>query len=313
MKKNISAIIASVSCVLLIICLYNISSLKKEVDNLKSNLYSRISDIDRSISMISYDVKKELESQASLLSDGQWAYGDIDFENYTVSVNVSVTPKEYTPDKTSAVIVCGKKEYPMTLSDGAYIADIELSFFENSIIDSVLFEKEGTVQTESLNWEISPRYDCLPIVYAENGSSTGTVKNGFFIWGYDDGICIIAEQKNGNIGEIGSISVLAYSDGVLSKKFDIPVDQEKMQRHDVGFDYFIEFKNEFKIPFESKFELYTEVEIDGLYYRNKIEEFDISSNGSDLSEGDWFRNAEGSIYDADGNIIFDINAVYDIE
>jgi hypothetical protein len=60
-----------------------------------------------------------LEQQASLISDGQWAYdGPADFHTQTVPVRFTVTPKTYDPQQTRVRLMVGQTAYPLTYADG---------------------------------------------------------------------------------------------------------------------------------------------------------------------------------------------------
>ena len=61
MKKDWSKILAGASCILLVICLVQIGSLKREIQNLQNNLGSRISDVEYSVNNISSTVYQQLE------------------------------------------------------------------------------------------------------------------------------------------------------------------------------------------------------------------------------------------------------------
>ena len=115
MKKDWSKWISVITCILLVICLVQIADLKQQVQNLSNDLTHRMSNVENSVQSISGEVYRQLEKEASLLADSAWSYGDVDLDTCTVEFQCSVSPKEYQPDVTKAVLLTGTGEYPMSL------------------------------------------------------------------------------------------------------------------------------------------------------------------------------------------------------
>lgn len=232
MKKDWSKILAGASCILLVICLVQIGSLKREIQNLQNNLGSRISDVEYSVNNISSSVYQQLEREASLVTNTEWIYGEMDLENYTILLHCTVSPKEYQPGVTEAVLISCQTEYPMILENGVYTADIQIPLFEETRIDQVQFREDGTVRTELLDWYLSPREQGVMNVYMDFAGGTSFGKEGDqFVLEMDGTVNLYTERK-GDRFEIETVYLVEQIDEKESTREEIQVQQNSAMEYE---------------------------------------------------------------------------------
>lgn len=312
MKKNYSMLVAVLACVLAVVCLFQNYQLKQDIAYLKTQQSSIRSSVQTDIGNIYSQVQSMLEQEASLLSYGEWEYGAADVEDGTVEVICSVTPKEYSAEQTSATLYCGDNAYPMELKDGQYFSKFELSVYENSTVERVVFTEGDTTRTEELGWGISPRYDYLTRVYGilEYSVRNGKEVDGKYVWDLDALIHISAERKVNPV-EVKSMALVAELDGEEVDRMDIPLSSAINAEHGSNIhQYEYEFKKQYEMPLGSEFFLYLEtVDGDNLYHRNVLELFEAKEQeGLDTTAPvQTWNGAESNIYDAEGNPLFEFD------
>lgn len=318
MKKHIPSILAGICCVLVLICSMQIANLNQEIEALKNTVNSRFSMLESEVNSISYSVRDTLEEQASLVSSIDWYYGETDMEKMTVQVHMQIVPKSYTEGVTAASVFCGEKEYPMNLQDGVFNVQFPVSLLEESAVERVQFMEGETIATQQLSVGFSPRYDFLPIVYAQfAGSSTGSPEDGVYTKTYTGTLHIQVEQK-GEGKPIESFSLVETLDGeeIFRQELELvdtlPSDPEAgvVYPEDMGNDdgfqqLFSELEgHKAQIPYGSRYSMYVEaVDGYGLHHVCLISVENINDKGEPSKEEDWeWRyGAEGFLYDAQGN------------
>jgi len=158
MKEWMKRVFAAVLCIMLIISLVRIHSLEEKLERETGYLQSQIQSLESSINSIYHNVDQKLEEEASLLTFNQWEITSIDAENQTASVAIAITPKEYQAGMTEAFLQSGSEEYPMTMKDGSYRAELKVPLFDSCEIDAVVLRDSTYTRTEYLDWSIHPRY-----------------------------------------------------------------------------------------------------------------------------------------------------------
>lgn len=322
MKKYIPITALMISCLLTIICLYQISNLRNEISVLQSAVNNNLNDVSMSLRNIYSNIDNKLEKQANILSYSDYAYKDVNISDKTATVEYSVIPKEYMPDVTSATLVCNNITYSMTFDQGKYIARIPLPLFEQSSVTSVQFSENGTVRTQQLNDYFTPRYEFLPSVTSHySGNWQGNYNQGIYSKKYNGDIRINFEQKNGN-AQVKSISLLEYIDGKPVWSTDVPKNhtptpkktstfaQETNEQAAIPLDgysdtspYYYYLDRVAKIPYGASYELYIEVtDSYGLRHRSLVD-FEIIDESGRQIDTVFYRGTQAAIYDTDGNLL----------
>lgn len=325
MKNNISGILAAVSCLLAVVCLTQIFSLKSQVSMLENNLANRISDVNNGIGNISSNISYELDKQTSLLSDSSWEFGKINTNSMTVALRCNVTPKEYSVG-TEAFIVLNGAEYPMVHEgSGVFTLNTDIPLFSETNVSMVMFREGETMRTEKLDWYLSPKYSCLLDVYAQiDGSSTSRgAQNGILTLSHDG---IIRVQSYN--GDIKSATLVEMLDGEKLSTTEISLDNKAFfenYQNESGArpemvetmtsdgspttgPFFHALKKDYEIPFGSEFTLYVDVEDENnLVNRCMIYYLKVSENGEPDFGYDYYQwmNQPVRIYDKNGKLLYD--------
>lgn len=294
---------------------------------MENNLNNQIYYLKNEVNNISVEVQNEMQQQASLLADSAWEYGKADFITNEIELICKVMPKEYSPQKTTATLQVANKEYPMTLENGVYTATVKIPLVQQTTVLNVFFETDEVIRTEKIDWNISPRYDYLPLIYGRfEGSNTSQQGLDGSSFHYEGTVRITVEGKQ-NDNKIQSLTLIEVLDGKEIGR--TPIDMGKKAQHEYAeneqavyeeaFDsyeagtYYYPLDKEFEIPRNSSLELYVEgVDSYGLHYRALAEVFSVDESGNPCYNDDqWMLiGAEPSIYDEEGNLLFDIKEEY---
>jgi len=303
MKEKWQKILNILSFVLLVVCFVRIGWLNNEISNLRNTMNNNRSMLQSSIDAISSNVRYELEQASNLLSDSSWNTGGLNVEDKTATFDCYVVPKVYSPEKTEATLVCNGEEYPMTLENSRYIAEITLPLFEESVVSGVQFSEDGTIRTQQLNWHINPRYDMVPTAYVNySGSTRQNYEGTDIIRTYSGSAEIDFEHKGfAKINKDAQIVFLINGKEVWCHK---PV-LEEQYTDDYISHYTAEIEQSFKIKRGDTIEMYIEFsDSNGWRYRSIMEDATVGEKGNPVPNREYYH-AEADIYDADGNKVFD--------
>lgn len=301
MKKNIWKIIIICSLLCIFVCLIQIIGLKQEVQNLKNNLSHQISSMESSLLQNSSYIENILKEEASILAKAEWHYGSFDAEKQTVEVVCSITPKEYDPAKTMASIMIANEEIPMTLENKKYVVTTQVSLFEETAISQVMFQEDGMIRSEGLEWSLMPLYEYLPMVNAYlNGSGTSSSKNGKYYWNRGGTLQVYVDKK-GEDSYVESITIVRCLDGEETERIEVPIEENVQYMS----DYFHEVNLSYQIPFGSVQDIYVDV-VDGfgLRYRVCIDHTPIDEEGHYIDDQIYPENSEPIIYDQKGKELY---------
>lgn len=328
MKKHLPSTLAAISCLLVVVCLFQISELKQQVNHLQGNLSNQISSVNSSVSGIYSNVSAILDEQSSLLSAGSWEFGKANMNALTVEVICSVTPKEYTVGTEAAIILDGV-EYPMTPVSGGFTVRTNIPLFSEANASKVIFREGDSVRTETLDWYLSARYDYLPIIYADfSGSGSGSPRDGIYTRKFDGVVNV--DVKCAQPCEIKSVTLVELMNGEETGRTNIPLDSadffENYQSKDGGRPeqaaipvptddmsvvgapqagpFYYALDKEYQIPYSGRLTLYVEVEDgNGLVYRCVIVREEVSESGEPIDDRHWWGGMEADIYDANGKAL----------
>lgn len=322
MKKNLSTIIAVITCAAVGVCIFQNVSLKRKLSDMERNLSSQMSNVDAGISDIYANIDSHLAKQDNLLAVREQFYDvlDMDVDKKTVTVRYTIVPKEYKENVTTAVLVCNDTEYPMTFEDGKFAAEVLLPLFEESRISEVRFAEDDTVRVQGLDWYISPDYDLFPNVYV-NGFSVDPVttekKDSMIICEFGGEFEIQLEQKNAH-PEVQSVYLLPYIDGEEQKKIQLPINttsewapnnEEHAEEvwdgaaERIPGQFYCVVDETFKVPYSSTLDLYIEVvDENGLRYRAAAYCLEVDRTGNFSGTGS--AGEAAGIYSEDGKRLY---------
>lgn len=298
MKEWMKRVFAVVLCIMLVISLVRIHNLKERLERETGYLRSQIQSLEGRINGIYNEVDEMLEQEASLLTYSDWNIISIDVPTEKATVDVSIIPKEYQEGMTEAVLQIGSQEYPMTMEDGSYHAEIETALFGNCEIEAVVLRDSTYTRTEYLEWNISPRQSMLPDVYADisGGWSFGPRGKEYSTLTSDGEIGIHIEAK-GSQPEIKSIYLIESLDGQVQERTAVPMEGQD------GY-YTVACKETYELPFGTCFEMAVEVtDKYGLVYKAIVHRWESDEKGQLVDDTDWFGRS-AVIYSQDGKLLY---------
>lgn len=317
MKEKLLYISNICMCILLLISFFRIGGLKKEIERIDSNMSNYYSMTQSSINSISSSVRYEMEQAANLITEGGCEISAVDTENLTATLSCHIVPKEYNPDITTVSVICNNTQYPMTLDNGKYIADIEVPMFYSSRVTAVNMEDNGTIRTQQLNWHADPKDDMLPQISAHASGSVSSMR--------DNGVAARKYSQDINV----DIFYPTEAFPLKSAQIVAEIDSKEVYRKDVEWvsvhssrgepvepydtyapladDWimcFAEFEENFDVPYNSNICIYIEFKDNmGLIYRNILEDVTIADNGEPI-DNNIYSGSQSDIYSADGKPLY---------
>jgi len=341
MKKNPSLFVSVVSCILVVICLMQISGLKSEINSLRSTVNNMSSQTSNDISNIYGTVREMMEEQTNQLTASDWAYGEIDIDARTAEVVCTVVPKIYNPDVTKASLVYDGNEVPMEHKNGQYSVTLSLSLFDETRIEQVLLEDEGTIRTQTLDWYIYPRYEALLNVHAtSSGRTSSTPSGGEVTVQKECSVNIHVERKGGF--QVRSVEIVEILDGEEIGRIPVDITPEGQQAYSeaigkrgeavpenvtsaeapamsdnityAGSEVFVfDLNKKYQVPYGGMLEIYVDVvDGNGLRYRSFVDCHAFTEKGEpdDLREEElriYERGEPMYIFDETGAVVYEVD------
>lgn len=314
-KENVPMIVSVACCILVFGCWIRIGNLQNKIENMESNLVSQFSQIEASVNNIYYQVSHTLEEQTNLLEDIQFTYEIKDTKQKTVQVTCQLVPKEYQEGVTTAVLLSGAQEYPLTLQENRFIGTFEVPLLEHTDIDTVQLQEGATIRSQEMQESIYPIQDCLPQVTALFYGENGIQKSGNGVLHTMNGEIEIRVDTYAQKQVVQSIDMIEFMDKKEIKRTQIPLDNHTSQRESTSMEpeptaeaVSEEYPSQFYYPVEQS----TEVQ-QGSTYEVWIDVTDIYGfhhkvcllqQGGTMESMDTDFSEQASIYDADGNVIY---------
>lgn len=214
MKKDMFKGITVASCLISIICLYQVSSLKNEVRNMNNFLSSQISNVNSSVHNISSNVSNIISREASILISYNYNYLGVNMDNGTVQVHIDIVPKEHKKTTTAKIFI-DNVEHDMNFVNGSFVLDADIPLLDVTHIDKVEIVDGDNIKSELLDWYIEPKYNYIMQVEVIPSLKFSS-KNGYNLQGTID----INVNSNGDraidIKDILLVEVL--EDKVINKE-----------------------------------------------------------------------------------------------
>ena len=295
MKKNYQTIISTVSCLIAVICLFQINGLKNEIEVLRSSLSGQMSTVHSSVIDIYSNIDSKLKNEASLITASGYDYEELDVENGLVNMRIHITPKQYSPDKTEVSVYINENRYEMTLLNGDFVLDTKVPIFEDSTVSKAVFTEDGIIKTESLDWYFSPVYEFIPTVDAFLSGS----------WHHGNGYDMsgtIEVDINAPLSKITKTLIVEKLDGKVENKESIDMKFDNTNEYYTHGYY--EISKVLDVPKGSTYELYLAIEDEsGLVYVSRLDRYELDSNGNVVDNNDnMYKSAD--IYDKEGNLLY---------
>ena len=289
MKARLPVLLAALSCVLTLVCLVEIASLKSQLAQVENAVVSNVSHVTSQVGSLSAQIDEAMTRQTSILVSSDWSFGQADLEAYTAPLTFTAVPKEQTPGVTTAALVCGGQTYPMTAGeDGSFSVTVDLPLFEEMTLQRVIFSENGQQRAEALEIADTPFYSCLTIPSTSSMLDCQLEKETMQIEGslIFDGL----SRENGK-----SLTLVAEVNGEETARVPVPLNFDSYYLTEVPV------QAEVSVPAESTLNLYAEVEdANGLRYRSFLDEIDTTGNDA----GNALCTPALSIYNSRGSLLW---------
>lgn len=289
MKARLPVLLAALSCVLTLVCLVEITSLKSQLAQVENAVVSNVSHVTSQVGSLSAQIDEAMTRQTSILVSSDWSFGQADLEAYTAPLTFTAVPKEQTPGVTTAALVCGGQTYPMTAGeDGSFSVTLDLPLFEEMTLQRVIFSENGQQRAEALEIADTPFYSCLTIPSTSSMLDCQLEKETMQIEGslIFDGL----SRENGK-----SLTLVAEVNGEETARVPVPLNFDSYYLTEVPV------QAEVSVPAGSTLTLYAEVEgANGLRYRSFLDEIDTTGNDA----GNALCTPALSIYDSRGSLLW---------
>ncbi len=167
-KKKFNALLTVIVilAIALIVSFTKITALEHEIDNVRSHYASEVSMLRQEINGIYQNVDQQLKEEASLLSSAEAEFGDLNVEDHTIPVTLTVVPKLITEDTAVQVSLNGRTA-DLTKSGNAYIGTIPVDLFnEDEQLLLTITTSAGT-QTQYIQdvYVAGKWYEYIPSLY----------------------------------------------------------------------------------------------------------------------------------------------------
>lgn len=289
MKARLPVLLAALSCVLTLVCLVEIASLKSQLAQVENAVVSNVSHVTSQVGSLSAQIDEAMTRQTSILISSDWSFGQADLAGYTAPLTFTAVPKEQTPGVTTAALVCGGQTYPMTAGeDGSFSVTVDLPLFEEMTLQRVIFSENGQQRAEALEIADTPFYSCLTIPSTSSMLDCQLEKETMQIEGslIFDGL----SRENGK-----SLTLVAEVNGEETARVPVPLNFDSYYLTEVPV------QAEVSVPAESTLTLYAEVEdANGLRYRSFLDEIDTTGNDA----GNALCTPALSIYNSRGSLLW---------
>jgi len=289
-KKNSQNLIIMALIFLNFFNYFKINNLENSIDRRIQQYENSINNLEREINSIYSNVDTKLKKQASILDNYNIIFGEqLNSDNLTVPVTVSITPKEFSDNLTATLqlnnknIEMEKKGTSFEVSMGAYIFD--------DFLLKVVLEQNGIQKVETVEEYNDLQYKYILDMHSgfsgNKSYSSGKLKYkgeinmnfGDFQYNNPEKISIVKDINGAVIGE----QEIAFSDPLL-----------------ITLDESIE------LGASDKFALYAHVEDKyGINYKYIILAYEIDKNGEPVrSSPEWTNGSIIEISDKNGKVLY---------
>ncbi len=181
-KANALILVIVILAIALIVSFSKINALEHEIDNVRSHYASEVSMLRQEISGIYQNVDQQLKEEASLLSSAEAEFGELNVDNHTIPVILTVVPKRITEDTALQVSLNGRTA-DLTKSGNAYIGTILMDLFtEDEQLLLTITTASGTQTQYIQDVYVAGRwYEYLPTLYHCDISGNATFTEGKYM------------------------------------------------------------------------------------------------------------------------------------
>ena len=293
MKKNY-LYIAIVALILFNVYTINkVNNIGNSVDRNMQQIQSDQTNIRNEISNIYSNVDEKLKKQASVLDSYDVVFGDeLNTENLTVPVNISVTPKENTGNLTAELLI-NNERYSMNKNETTFTTQINTYVFD-SFKMMIVLNDNGREKIETIVEYDDLQYKYLLSLY---GHFAGNTQYSSGKYQYDGDIIIDFSGPEVNNPE--KISISKYINGTFIDEQEVD-----MRGSDRGMHSIHSVKGEAELSANDKIEICISVEDKyGLSYKYIVLADEIDSEGELVTMRPEWTNGSLEIKDKNGKVL----------
>lgn len=293
MKKNY-LYIAIVALILFNVYTINkVNNIGNLVDRNMQQIQSDQTNIRNEISNIYSNVDEKLKKQASVLDSYDVVFGDeLNTENLTVPVNISVTPKENTGNLTAELLI-NNERYSMNKNETTFTSQINTYVFD-SFKMMIVLNDNGREKIETIVEYDDLQYKYLLSLY---GHFAGNTQYSSGKYQYDGDIIIDFSGPEVNNPE--KISISKYINGTFIDEQEVD-----MRGSDRGMHSIHSVKGEAELSAIDKIEICISVEDKyGLSYKYIVLADEIDSEGELVTMRPEWTNGSLEIKDKNGKVL----------
>ncbi|NLB33986.1 MAG: hypothetical protein GX818_09540 [Tissierellia bacterium] len=270
-----------------------VNNIGNSVDRNMQQIQSDQTNIRNEISNIYSNVDEKLKKQASVLDSYDVVFGDeLNTENLTVPVNISVTPKENTGNLTAELLI-NKERYSMNKNETTFTTQINTYVFD-SFKMMIVLNDNGREKIETIVEYDDLQYKYLLSLY---GHFAGNTQYSSGKYQYDGDIIIDFSGPEVNNPE--KISISKYINGTFIDEQEVD-----MRGSDRGMHSIHSVKGEADLSANVKIEICICVEDKyGLSYKYIVLADEIDSEGELVTMRPEWTNGSLEIKDKNGKVL----------
>ena len=289
LKDKFWQLVSIVLAASLIITIVKLNDISLQLDSMKNDYTTAMNSFQSIISGLYSDVEELIENKASPLTSINVDFGELNAENKTVSVTLTVIPKSFDDDTTVNMVINDttyKAEYD---GKGAYFITKEFSLFDHVDAVTVLVSTNIGTQTQVEWLDVGYLYSkTLPMVNAEFlGDVRYTFGNTAVVSGK-----ILADIVEYDAVSIKSLKAVTEVNGEVVWSEDVTIEDSL-----VTFDH----SKSYNVPREEVLSMYLLME-DSLGFVHKYQLMSRMWDSSNQMHIEATYEGE-TIYDSDGNLM----------
>ena len=289
LKDKFWQLVSIVLAASLIITIVKLNDISIKLDSMQNNYTAALNNLQSIINGLYSDVEELIENKASPLTSIEVDFGDLNVENKTVPLTVTVIPKSFDSDTMVNMVindVTYKAEYD---AKGAYFVTKDFSLFDYVDTVTVLVSTNIGTQTQVEWLDVGYLYQkMLPVINAEfSGDVRYTFGNTAVVNG-----AIIADIIENESVSIKSIKAVTEVNGQIVWSDDVAIEGPL-----VTFNH----SKSYNVPREEVLSMYLLME-DSLGFVHKYQLMSRMWDSSNQMHIEAMYEGE-TIYDSDGNLM----------
>lgn len=287
--KNLEIIVV-VLVLINIFTLFKINSVENSLERHMQQYDNDVNNVENNINNIYSNVDEKLKKQASILDSYDVKIGDeLNSNNYTVPVTLTITPKEYS-DGLIATLQLNSKKISMQKEGTSFVGITDVYIFDDFQL-KVILEQNGVKKTESIEEYSQLQYKYLLEIY---GGFGGNESYSSGIYKYDGDINVNFENSQNNSPK--KVSLVKYLNGTV-------VSEQEVEFTD---NMIIPVNDKLELNANDKFMLCANIQDKyGINYKYVVMLYEIDSKGKYVNKRpEWSNGSVIEISDKNGNILY---------